>query len=211
MSATGPLVHVIDDDESMRPALLRLLEAAGLDARGYASTGEFLLHPLPDRPGCLLLDLRMPGPSGLDLQAALHRLNIMLPIVFLTGHGTVAASVQAMKAGAVDFLTKPVKGEKLLDAIGRALARNAGQRAARDEASRLEAQFAALSQRERVIFELVVAGKINKQMAYELGIAERTVKRERGQIMLKLGAESVAELGRLAERLQHLNTELDCD
>ncbi len=132
--STTPLIHVVDDDESLRTALLRLLGAAGFEARGYASTGDFLLHPLPDRPGCVLLDVRMPGPSGLELQAALQRQGITLPVVFLTGHADVASSVRAMKAGAVDFLTKPVERDTLLDALQRALARDARQRAARDEA-----------------------------------------------------------------------------
>jgi FixJ family two-component response regulator len=201
MSAT-PLIHVVDDDPSMRAALLRLLGAAGFEARGYSSTGEFLLQPLPDRPGCLLLDLRLPGPSGLELQEALLRKQIMLPIVFLTGHGNVDASVRAMKAGAVDFLTKPVKRDILLDAIGRAIARNASQRTARQEADQLQVRFASLTQRQREVFDRIVAGKLNKQVADELGIAERTVKREREQVMAKLDANSAADLGRLAELLR---------
>jgi len=201
MSIT-PLIHVVDDDASMRTALLRLLDAAGFEARGYASTGEFLLQPLPDSPGCLLLDVRMPGPSGLDLQAALQQRNIMLPIVFLTGHATVDSSVRAMKAGAVDFLTKPVKRDVLLDAVQRALAQDATQRTAREEADRVQARFASLTQRQREVFDLIVAGKLNKQVADELDIAERTVKREREQVMAKLGANSAADLGRLAELLE---------
>ncbi|HUN68091.1 MAG TPA: response regulator, partial [Burkholderiales bacterium] len=122
MSPT-PLIHVVDDDDSLRTALLRLLDAAGFEARGYASTGEFLLQPLADRPGCVLLDIRLPGPSGLDLQEAMQRQDIALPVVFLTGHADVASSVQAMKAGAVDLLTKPVEREVLLDALQRALSR----------------------------------------------------------------------------------------
>jgi FixJ family two-component response regulator len=200
--STPPLIHVVDDDASMRAALLRLLDAAGFEARGYSSTGEFLLQPLPDRPGCMLLDMRMPGPSGLDLQAALQQRNIMLPIVFLTGHATVPSSVRAMKAGAVDFLTKPVKREVLLDAIQHALARDAVQRTARDEAGRMQTRFASLTPRQREVFDLVVAGKLNKQIADELDVAERTVKREREQVMAKLDANSAADLGRLAELLQ---------
>ncbi len=200
MSPT-PLIHVVDDDASMRDALVRLLGELGFEVRGHASAGEFLMDPLPDRPGCVLLDLRMPGPSGLELQAALQRRQLPLPIVFLTGHGTVDTGVAAMKAGAVDFLTKPVKREVLVDAIARALALEASQRAAREEERQLQARFDSLTPREREIFDLLVAGKLNKQVAYDLGIAERTVKRERGQIMAKLGADSPAELGRLAERL----------
>ena len=200
--STTPLIHVVDDDPSMRTALLRLLDAAGFETRGYSSTGEFLLQPLPDGPGCLLLDLRMPGPSGLELQEALLHKKIMLPIVFLTGHGSVDSSVRAMKAGAVDFLTKPVKRDVLLDAVGRALARNATQRAARAETDQLHVRFASLTERQREVFDRIVAGKLNKQIAAELGIAERTVKREREQVMAKLEANSAADLGRLAELLR---------
>jgi FixJ family two-component response regulator len=200
--STTPLIHVVDDDSSMRTALLRLLDAAGFETRGYSSTGEFLLQPLPDRAGCLLLDLRMPGPSGLELQEALLRKKIMLPIVFLTGHGSVDSSVRAMKAGAVDFLTKPVKRDVLLDAIQRALARNATQRTARAETDQLQVRFASLTERQREVFDRIVAGKLNKQIAAELGIAERTVKREREQVMAKLDANSAADLGRLAELLR---------
>lgn len=204
MSTPLPLIHVVDDDDSLRTALLRLLDAAGFEARGYASTGDFLLQPPPDRPGCVLLDVRMPGPSGLDLQAALRRQASALPVIFLTGYADVAASVQAMKAGAVDFLTKPVEREALFEALQRALARDAAQRAARAEAERLRAAFAALTPRERAVFDRIVAGQLNKQIADQLGIAERTVKMQRAQLMAKLGASSAAELGRLAERLRHL-------
>jgi FixJ family two-component response regulator len=202
--STTPLIHVVDDDSSMRSALLLLLGEAGFEARGYSSTGDFLVQPLPARPGCLLLDLRLPGFSGLELQAALERQGIMLPIVFLTGHADVASSVRAMKAGAVDFLTKPVKRDILLDAVQRALARDATQRAAREEADRLHVRFASLTQRQREVFDRIVAGKLNKQIADELGIAERTVKREREQVMAKLDASSAADLGRLAALLQRL-------
>jgi RNA polymerase sigma factor (sigma-70 family) len=200
--STTPLIHVVDDDLSMRTALLRLLDAAGLEARGYSSTGEFLLQPLPDRPGCLLLDLRLPGPSGLELQEALLQKKIMLPIVFLTGHGSVDSSVRAMKAGAVDYLTKPVKRDILLDAVGRALERDATQRAAQEETDQLHVRFASLTERQREVFDRIVAGKLNKEIADELGIAERTVKREREQVMAKLDANSAADLGRLAEVLR---------
>jgi FixJ family two-component response regulator len=205
MSTSLPLIHVVDDDESLRTALLRLLDAAGFEARGYASTGDFLLQPPLDRPGCVLLDVRMPGPSGLDLQAALRRQASALPVIFLTGYADVAASVRAMKAGAVDFLTKPVEREALFEALQRALARDAAQRAARAEAEGLRAAFAALTPREREVFDQIVAGQINKQIADALGIAERTVKLQRAQLMAKLGANSAAELGRLAERLQRLS------
>jgi len=203
--STFPLIHVVDDDESLRTSLLRLLSAAGFEARGYASTGDFLLQPLPDRPGCILLDVRLPGPSGLDLQTALQRQGVALPIIFLTAYGDVATSVRAMKAGAVDFLTKPIERATLFEALQRALARDAAQRTACAEAERLRARFAALTSRERAIFDGIVAGKLNKQIADELGIAERTVKAQRAQLMAKLEAGSVAELGRLAERLKQLS------
>ena len=203
MSAT-PVVHVVDDDDSLRTALLRLLEAAGFDAKGYGSTGEFLLRPPPDRPGCVLLDMRLPGPSGLDLQEAMQRRGIATPVVFLTGHASVANSVQAMKAGAVDLLTKPVERDVLLEALQRAIARDASARAARDSAHRLRAAIASLTPREREVFDLVAAGRLNKQIAAELGIAERTVKLTRAHVMEKLGVDSAAELGSLAERLRQL-------
>ena len=205
--STSALIHVVDDDESLRTALLRLLGAAGYEAQGYASAGDFLLQPAPDRPGCLLLDVRMPGPSGLELQAALQRQGIALPVIFLTGHADVPSSVRAMKAGAVDFLPKPVDRHTLLDALRRALAHDAALRAARDEADRLRARFASLTPREREVFDRVVAGRLNKQIADELSVADRTVKAERAKLMAKLGVGSAAELGRLAERLRHLSGE----
>ncbi len=203
--STPPLIHIVDDDDSLRTALERLLGAAGFDVRGYASTGEFLLHPPPDRPGCVLLDLRLPGPSGLDLQEALDHHDIHLPVVFLTGHGDVASSVRAMKAGAVDFLTKPVDRAALFEAIERALQLDARTRADHDHAEELRERFATLTPREREVFEGITAGKLNKQIAGELGIAERTVKLYRAQLMAKLGVASAAEIGSLAERLRRLN------
>lgn len=202
---TKPLIHVVDDDEGLRTALLRLLSAAGFEARGYGSTGDFLLHPPPDRPGCVLLDVRLPGPSGLELQAALQRQGVTLPVLFLTGHADVASSVRAMKAGAVDFLTKPVERATLLDALQRALERDALQRASRDDADQLNTRFASLTPREREVFDCIVAGKLNRQIANELGIAERTVKAQRAQVMAKLDVSSAAQLGGLAERLRRLS------
>ena len=195
---TTPLIHVVDDDDSLRTALLDLLDAAGFEARGYASTGEFLLDPPPDRPGCALLDVRMPGPSGLDLQAALQRQGVTIPIIFLTGHADVPTSVRAMKAGAIDFLEKPVRRETLLDAIKRALASDIVQRTARDTAKRRSARLAVLTTREREVFDRIVAGKLNKQVADELGVSLRTVKAYRAQVMAKLGVDTAAELGKLA-------------
>jgi FixJ family two-component response regulator len=203
--SSAPLIHVVDDDESLRAALLRLLDAAGFEACGYASAGAFLLHPPPERPGCLLLDVRLPGPSGLDLQAALQRQGVTLPVVFLTGHADVASIVGAMKAGAVDFLTKPVQRNALFDALQRALARDAHERAARAAGQQLRARFDSLTPREREVFDLLVAGRQNKQIAAALGIGERTVKLQRAKLKAKLGVGSAAELGRMAERLRGLS------
>ncbi|MET0481618.1 MAG: response regulator [Aestuariivirgaceae bacterium] len=202
---TKPMVHVIDDDESLRTALLRLLNGSGFEATGYRSTGDFLLRHPPDRHGCVLLDIRMPGgPSGLELNAVLKEQGIHLPVVFMTGHADVASSVAAMKGGAVDYLEKPIAPQALLDAIGRALARDAAARGARQERAELKTAFASLSQRERQVFDLIVEGKLNKQIAAALGVAERTVKAQRASVLAKLGVSSVAELGRLAERLRSL-------
>lgn len=197
-----PLIHVVDDDDSLRSALQRLLAAAGYRVKAYASAGEFLLDPPADAPGCLLLDLRMPGPSGLDLQEALARHGIRLPVIFLSGHGDLATGVRAMKAGAVDFLSKPVEREPLLAAVARALELDAAQRAASGVDREMRARFAQLTAREREVFELVAAGRLNKQIADALGIAERTVKAQRAQVMAKLGAANAAELGRIAAQLR---------
>jgi FixJ family two-component response regulator len=195
------VIHIVDDDDSLLAAMERLMLAAGYSVRTYASAGEFLLDPPADAPGCLLLDVRMPGPSGLELQDALKRLGIGLPVVFLTGHGDLPIGVRAMKAGAVDFLTKPVERETLLAAVAKALVVDGAQRAARDAASELQSRFALLTPRERQVFELIVAGRLNKQIAGELGVAERTVKAQRAQVMAKMGAANAAELGRIAAQL----------
>jgi len=196
------VIHVVDDDDSLRSALQRLLTAAGYAVRAFASAGEFLLDPPTDAAGCLVLDLCMPGPSGLELQEALERHGIRLPVIFLTGHGDLPSGVRAMKAGAVDFLTKPVEREPLLAAVRRALEVDRVQRAIRGAEARLQGRFALLTARERDVFDLVVAGKLNKQIAGELGIAERTVKAQRAQVMAKLGAANAAELGRIAAQLR---------
>jgi FixJ family two-component response regulator len=201
----APLIHVVDDDESFRTSLLRLLTAAGFEACGYGSTGEFLLRPPPARPGCLLLDVRLPGPSGLDLQEAMHVHGIDLPIIFLSAHADVASSVRALKSGAVDFLEKPIDRDVLLGALARALARDVETRSDRDHSHQLRARFALLTPREREVFDRVVVGKVNKIIADELGIAERTVKVHRAQLMAKLGVGSSAELGGLAEQLRRLH------
>jgi FixJ family two-component response regulator len=192
------MIIVVDDDASLRTAMIELLEAAGYAARGYASTGDFLLDPPADEPGCVLLDVRLPGPSGLDLQAGMQRQGISLPVIFLTGYADVPTSVRAMKAGAVDFLEKPVIREVLLNAVRSALAYDTVQRAAHEEARRHSARLDLLTSREREVFDRIVDGKLNKQIASELGVALRTVKSYRAELMIKLGVNSAAELGRLA-------------
>lgn len=196
-----PLIHIVDDDDSVRSAMTRLLVAAGYGVRTYASAGEFLLDPPPDTPGCLLLDLNMPGPSGLDLQESLARHGVRLPVIFFTGHGDLATGIRAMKAGAVDFLTKPVERQALLAAIESALRADAARRASHGAGADLQARLAQLTPREREVLLRVVDGQLNKQIAGALGIAERTVKAQRAQVMAKLGASTAAELGRIAAQL----------
>jgi FixJ family two-component response regulator len=197
-----PVVHVVDDDEPMRTAVARLLRASGYEVRTYGSAGDFLLAPPEPVPGCLLLDLQMPGPSGLELQQALQRHPMPLPVVFLTGRGDVSSSVRAMKAGAVDFLTKPVEPAALLKAVEAALERDRSARAWRESIDDVQAHYASLTARERSVLDHVVAGKSNKDIARALGIAERTVKMHRAQVMAKMHAGSIAELVRSAEQLK---------
>jgi len=187
----------------MRVAVARLLRAEGYEVRAYASAGDFLLTPPKQGPGCVLLDLQMPGPSGLELQDALQRHDIPLPVVFLTGRGDVASSVRAMKCGAVDFLTKPVEPMVLVKAVETALDRERSARAQRESLGEARSRYARLTQRERLVFGQVVAGKLNKQIAAELGITERTVKMHRAQVMAKMEAGSLAELVRMADLLGH--------
>jgi FixJ family two-component response regulator len=196
--AEKPLIHIVDDDDSMRGALIELLEASGFEALGYASTGEFLLNPVPDKHGCILLDMRLPGPSGLDLQAALLRNGVSLPIIFLSGYADVSTSVRAMKAGAFDFLEKPVARQTLLETLQRALAADVVRRSAAEHARHHRARLDLLTPRELAVFERVVAGMLNKQIAADLDISLRTVKAHRAQLMQKLGVSTPAELGRLA-------------
>jgi FixJ family two-component response regulator len=183
MTVPTPTIHVVDDDDSLRTAVMRLLRAAGYEVRGYPSAGEFLLARTPGTRGCVILDVCMPGPSGLDLQAALGERDDALPIIFLTGQGDIPMSVRAMKAGAVDFLTKPVEREALLSAVQNALVRDAENRAVRSRATALHSCYQTLTLRERAVFALVVAGKLNKHVATELGISERTVKAHRAAVM----------------------------
>lgn len=198
----APLIHVVDDDESFQAAVMRLLRAAGYEARAYRNAGDFLLANLEPGPGCILLDLRMPGPSGLDLQKALAGRGDSLPIIFLSGHADIPASVRAIKEGAMDFLTKPVQREVLLEAIQKALARGAENRLLQEQLRNWRACYQSLTKREVEVFERVVAGKMNKEIAIELGAAERTIKAHRAQVMQKMNVGSVAELVHIAERLR---------
>jgi FixJ family two-component response regulator len=202
MSASGAsvVVHVIEDDESSRIAASRLLAHAGYAVRVYSTGAEFLAQP-PTEAGCIVLDLRLPGPSGLDLQQQLTAAENPLPIVFLTGHGDVSKSVRAMKAGAVDFLTKPVDASDLLDAVARAIARDAENRAVRARQHDARARYSRLTPREREVFAHLISGQLNKQIGYDLGISERTTKIHRGQVLEKMQADSIADLVRLAADL----------
>jgi two-component system, LuxR family, response regulator FixJ len=196
-----PIIHVVDDDPSFRTAVTRLLRAAKYEVRGYASASEFLESDPCAVPGCILLDLQMPGLSGLDLQHVLAQMEERLPIIFLTGHGDIPASVRAMKAGAVDFLTKPVQREALLSAVRNALDVDAKGRAARTVLRERRDRYENLTAREREVLVHVVSGRLNKQIASDLGTAERTIKAHRASIMEKLRVQSVAELVRLAQEL----------
>jgi FixJ family two-component response regulator len=194
-------VYVVDDDEGVRRALARLLRAVGLRVETFPSAKDFLKHTLPDRPACLVLDVRLPGPSGLELQAALGEEQRALPIIFVTGHGNVPMSVSAMKSGALDFLQKPFNDHELLEAVQRALARSRQARAEKAERASVQRRFDALTPREREVLSLVVTGMLNKQIAARLGAAEKTIKVHRGRVMRKMAAESVAELVRMTQRL----------
>jgi FixJ family two-component response regulator len=201
MTATLPTIHVVDDDAPFRTAIGRLLEASGYRIALHASAEQLLASAALGEPGCILLDVRMPGLSGPQLQRRLLELGSPLPIVFVTAHGDIPTSVEAIKGGAEDFLTKPVAKEKLIAAIDRALASDARRRAQSDELAVLSARVSRLTPREREVFELVVQGKLNKQIAGELGASERTVKAHRQKVMEKCEARSLAELVLLAERL----------
>jgi FixJ family two-component response regulator len=195
-------IHVVDDDASFRTAIERRLTLAGYEVATYPSAQQLLDFP-PDEnePGCILLDVRIPGLSGPELQGRLYALGSTLPIVFLTGYADTPTTVRAIKAGAEDFLTKPVESEELLEAIERALARHAATRTEHHRLEEMRTLLAALTARERQVFGLVVRGKLNKQIAHELGTTERTIKAHRHQVMEKMKVQSLAELVRMAERL----------
>jgi FixJ family two-component response regulator len=196
-----PVVYVVDDDPSIREALASLLHSVGLEVKVFNSTQAFLESPRPDVPGCLVLDVRLPGAGGLDLQSQLLRSGIHLPIVFITGHGDIPMSVQAMKAGAIEFLTKPFRDQDLLDAIQLGVERDRARRRDSEVVRQLRERFEFLTSREREIMSQVVVGKMNKQIAGDLDVREITVKIHRGQVMRKMGAKSVAELVRMADKL----------
>ena len=201
MTAAAPMVFVVDDDPSVRKSLTRLIGAAGYAVEAFASAREFLARERYLGPGCLVLDVRMPGLTGLDLQEALAGARRRMSIVFVTGHGDISMSVKAMRSGAVDFLTKPVDGQVLLDAIERAVTRNVQDRDEEARATEVQERVQMLTPRETEVFALVVTGMLNKQIAFELGISEKTVKVHRARVMEKMRTSSVAELVRLADRV----------
>ena len=199
--ATEPIVFVIDDDASMRRALTNLFQSVGLKVEVFGSAPEMLRSKLPDVASCLVLDIRLPGLSGLDFQTELAKANIHIPIIFMTGHGDIPMSVRAMKGGAVDFLTKPFRDQDMLDAVVTAIERDRKRREVEKVVANLNALFETLTSREREILAFVASGLMNKQIAAELGLAEITVKIHRGHIMKKMGARSLADLVRKAETL----------
>jgi FixJ family two-component response regulator len=201
MTDTEALVFVVDDDASLRASLQDLLESVGLRVAACASAQEFLRCPPPEGPSCLVLDVRLPGLSGLELQQRLVEVDMAMPIIFITGHGDIPMTVQAMKAGAVEFLTKPFRDQELLDAIQQALERDRQAREQRAQIEALRRRYRLLTPRERDVMALVVAGLLNKQIAGELGTSEASVKVHRQHVMAKMGAGSLAALVRMADRL----------
>ena len=196
-----PIVFVIDDDSSIRTALSNLLRSVGLQAEVYASPQDFLHSAAPEGPACIVLDVRFPGRSGLDLQQELAAANRPLPIIFMTGHGDIPMTVRAMKAGAVEFLTKPFRDQDLLDAVAVALERDRARRAGEERIDELRSRLLTLTPREREVLHLVIAGRLNKQIAGELGVSEMTVKIHRRHMMRKMQASRIVELVRMADQL----------
>ena len=197
----APTVFVVDDDSSLRRAIKRLVESVGLHVELFASAHEFLQSKRPDAASCLVLDIRLPGISGLDFQRELSDSNIHIPIIFITAHGDIPMTVRAMKAGAVEFLPKPFRDQDLLDAIQQALERDNARRIRESEVARLRQRYETLTSREREVLPLVVSGLLNKQIGLEIGTSEATVKVHRSQLMRKMGAESLADLVRMSQKL----------
>jgi FixJ family two-component response regulator len=195
------IVFVVDDDASLREAIKSLLRSVGLEVEVFGTAADFLKHKFPDVPACLVLDIRLPGVSGLDFQAELAKANIHIPIVFITGHGDIPMTVRAMKAGAVEFLTKPFRDQDLLDSVQIALDRDRARRAQDKAVHEVRVHFDALTPREQEVIAFVTAGLMNKQIAAELGVSEITVKVHRGSVMKKMGARSLADLVRMADAL----------
>jgi FixJ family two-component response regulator len=202
MPEADPTVLVIDDDPELRSSVGRLLRSVGLDARLFASVPDFLISERPIGPTCLILDVRLPGPSGLDFQRELAEAGVPIPIIFITGHGDVPMSVQAMKRGAIEFLTKPFRDQDLIDAIQLALARDRAERENEKALCALRARFESLTPREREIMIHVVQGRLSKQIAHDIGITEPTVKVHRSNLKRKMNTSSLAELGRMADQLK---------
>ena len=202
MTETKPTIFIVDDDPSVRDSTELMLKSVGFNVKTFVSAQDFLTANLQEGPGCLILDVRMPGMSGLDLQEKLVSTKTPLPVIFITGHGTVPMSVRAMKAGAVDFLQKPFEEQDLLDAIYRAINQQRERKSKTDEADKIQQRLKALTPREYEVFSLLVTGMANKEIAHKLGTSERTVKAHRAQIMEKMNAGSLADLVRFAEKLK---------
>ncbi len=198
----APIVYVVDDDASVRAALEDLLASMGLEVRAFASTQAFLDHPRDDAPACLVLDVRMPGQSGLDFHRSMADLGLQLPVVFITGHGDIAMGVNAIKAGAIEFLTKPFRDQELLDAIHKGIALDRERRREGEALGELQARWHTLSVGEREVVDGVVRGRLNKQIAADLGVSEITVKVRRAQVMRKMEARTLVDLVRMYDRLQ---------